>query len=446
MQAARDTFENPAVSGLPVVGAKVLLAGFTGETAALAHEALAIHGLKVTSFSSSAEAVLVPPNASEAVLAEARKSGRRIVRFEELGADRAQAASAFEVTEESVRVLDVTLPRRAERDHAAPSPALFAHLCFDGTFLRTARTVALAAREGVPCALEGETAAAKTTAVLWLAALLGQGVARVNLHGQSDTGELVGRFVPATTGFEGGQARAQWRFAEGHLPRAMRAGHWLLLDEVNLAEPQVLERLNSALESPPTLVLSEHEGLRFGEGGDVPVSRDFRVFATMNPAEYAGRSVLSPAFRDRFGLWSFAETPGEAEVRAMLRALVYGEHPEFAHAGRLWRAPATTPLHGHLAQVPGIEDLLARVASFHASVGAASGPGAEVGRTRRERYVFTRRTLLTAAKLFAASAPHAADPKAALREALEQVYVERVQPGADRQAVRAALRAVGLGR
>jgi MoxR-like ATPase len=208
----------------------------------------------------------------------------------------------------------------------------------------------------------------------------------------------------------------------------------------------VLERLNSALESPPTLVLSEHEGLRFGAGGEVPVARNFRVFATMNPAEYAGRSMLSPAFRDRFGLWAFVELPGEAEVRAMLRALVHGEHPEFAYAGRLWRAPASAPFYGQLAHVPGVDELFAAFASFHASVSAATGPGAEVGRTRRERYVFTRRALLTALRLFAASAPHAADPRAALREALEQVYVERVQPGADRQAVRAALRAVGLGR
>ena len=32
-------------------------------------------------------------------------------------------------------------------------------------------------------------------------------------------------------------------FVEGELVRALREGHWLLLDEVNLAPPEVLERL-----------------------------------------------------------------------------------------------------------------------------------------------------------------------------------------------------------
>ena len=69
---------------------------------------------------------------------------------------------------------------------------------------------------------------------------------------ESDTGELVGRFVPAAER----QAAAPWRFREGLIPEAMRRGHWVVLDELNLAEPQVLERLNPVLEQPPTLVLS----------------------------------------------------------------------------------------------------------------------------------------------------------------------------------------------
>lgn len=34
--------------------------------------------------------------------------------------------------------------------------------------------------------------------------------------------------------------------------------------------------------------------------GGEPIHGDFRIFATMNPAEYAGRSVLSPAYRNRW--------------------------------------------------------------------------------------------------------------------------------------------------
>ena len=66
----------------------------------------------------------------------------------------------------------------------------------------------------------------------------------------------------------------------------MRKGWWVLLDEVNLAEPQILERLNSVLEVEPTLILTEYDNSPID-----PVHPGFRLFATMNPAEYAGRSA-----------------------------------------------------------------------------------------------------------------------------------------------------------
>ena len=66
--------------------------------------------------------------------------------------------------------------------------------------MRNARAVALGVGHGLPVALEGDTAASKTTAILWLAHLLNQPVVRLNLHGQTDTGELVGRYVPGECG------------------------------------------------------------------------------------------------------------------------------------------------------------------------------------------------------------------------------------------------------
>src|SRR5262249_45468178 len=88
---------------------------------------------------------------------------------------------------------------------------------------------------------------------------------------------------------------SQWRWQDGPVVTALKRGWWVLLDEVNLAEPQILERLNSVLERDPMLVLTEHDHSAFGPGGQ-PIHPDFRLFATMNPAEYSGRSVLSPAY------------------------------------------------------------------------------------------------------------------------------------------------------
>ena len=48
---------------------------------------------------------------------------------------------------------------------------------------------------------------------------------------------------------------------------------------------QVIERLNPVLETPSTLLMSEGDHTRWGPGG-LPVHPEFRLFATLNPAEY----------------------------------------------------------------------------------------------------------------------------------------------------------------
>ena len=218
--------------------------------------------------------------------------------------------------------------------------------------------------------LEGETATAKTTAILWLAQLARHTAVRVHLSGHTDTGELVGRYVPST---RSGSNSPAWEFAEGYIPKALREGWWVILDEVNLAESQVLERLNPVLEMPPTLVLTEHDGRRFGPNGDTPVSENFRIFGTMNPSEYAGRATLSPAFRDRWGLWGHVSKPSEPELLDMLRHLVTGENPAFVWEGVRWIPQATEPLYPELENFPDLEPTLKAISSFHARISGAAG-------------------------------------------------------------------------
>jgi hypothetical protein len=321
-----------------------------------------------------------------------------------------------------------------------PAPERFAGLCMDQAFAETVLAVLSGVNHRMPVALEGETAASKTIAVLYLAHLIKQPVVRLNLNGQTDPGELVGRFVPDAAG---------WRFQEGALPVAMRRGHWLLLDEMNLAEPQVLERLNSALEIPPTLMLSEGHGTVFGPGGDVEVAAGFRMLATLNPAEYAGRSVLSPAFRNRWLIWHQAQLPDEAAILALLRTLALGEQPVIRWQGCSYQAAPVQPLHPWLQQLPDLDAVLARLAMFHTTVAkAAGGPGITPGlaRQRRERDVFTRRNLLATLHLCAARA-HDANPavvRAALTDSIHRIYLNRYPDSADRRAIHAHLRAAEL--
>ncbi|KAH9296173.1 hypothetical protein KI387_039761, partial [Taxus chinensis] len=85
-------------------------------------------------------------------------------------------------------------------------------------------------------------------------------------------------------------------FVEGALVKAMRNGNWLLLDEINLAPPETLQRLSGVLEG-------ENGSLCLTEKGDVKHvtrHRDFRIFACMNPATDVGKRDLPFCIKNRF--------------------------------------------------------------------------------------------------------------------------------------------------
>lgn len=53
-----------------------------------------------------------------------------------------------------------------------------------------------------------------------------------------------------------------FQFVEAALVDAVRMGHWVLLDSINSAPPEAIERINSLLEEQPSLNITEHaEGL-----------------------------------------------------------------------------------------------------------------------------------------------------------------------------------------
>ncbi len=426
-------------------GTRLCIGGLGSAATATARQVLIELGAEGTSFRPGSDGIVLPDNATAEDRAEALAQGYAVFTLSELvrlarGAE--EERPAISVEENSLRILDIEIPRGDSDSQADPSR--FQHLCLDRLFLTTARKVALSVRHGIPCMLEGETATAKTTAILWLAMLARQEAVRVNLSGHTDTGELVGRFVPST---KGGSRAPAWEFAEGYIPKALREGWWVILDEINLAESQVLERLNPVLEMPPTLVLTENDGRRFGPKGDVPVSEKFRIFGTMNPGEYSGRATLSPAFRDRWGLWAHIAKPSEPELLDMLRCLVTGESPAFVWEGVRWVPPKSEPVYPSLSNFPDLEATLKAISSFHARISGASGDNeapASIGRVKRERYVFTRRTLLNAMRLIQENSATASRLRGVAARVLAEIYIHRLSDPADRSAALSLLRATGL--
>ena len=83
----------------------------------------------------------------------------------------------------------------------------------------------------------------------------------------------------------------------------MRNGWWLLLDELNLAPPDVLEALNRVLDDNRELFIAE-------TGEIIKAHPRFQLFAAQNPAGiYGGRKQLSRAFTNRFVQLEFCELP-----------------------------------------------------------------------------------------------------------------------------------------
>ncbi|KAK9282633.1 hypothetical protein L1049_010852 [Liquidambar formosana] len=85
-------------------------------------------------------------------------------------------------------------------------------------------------------------------------------------------------------------------FVEGAFVTALRNGYWILLDEVNLAPPETLQRVIGVLEG-------ENGSFCLAERGDVDYIHrhpDFRIFACMNPATDAGKRDLPYSLRSRF--------------------------------------------------------------------------------------------------------------------------------------------------
>ncbi|KAG6889702.1 hypothetical protein C0992_004422 [Termitomyces sp. T32_za158] len=155
-----------------------------------------------------------------------------------------------------------------------------------------------------PILIEGPTSAGKTSSVEYLAKRTGHRFIRINNHEHTDIQEYIGSYVsdPQT---------GKLVFKDGLLVRALRNGDWIVLDELNLAPTDVLEALNRLLDDNRELVIPETQEV-------VKPHPHFMLFATQNPPGlYAGRKVLSRAFRNRFLEVHFADVP-QAELETIL--------------------------------------------------------------------------------------------------------------------------------
>ncbi|KAI5189619.1 midasin [Nematocida minor] len=113
---------------------------------------------------------------------------------------------------------------------------------------------------------------------------------------------------------------SEFVYKEGALVQAVREGHWVLLDELNLAPTEVLESLNRLLDSNRELFIPATQKT-------VKAHPDFALFATQNPAEstdYRNRKHLSKAFRNRF-IELYVEEKTREELEIVLHGMRTGK-------------------------------------------------------------------------------------------------------------------------
>ncbi|XP_061225769.1 midasin isoform X3 [Neopsephotus bourkii] len=159
-----------------------------------------------------------------------------------------------------------------------------------GTTAVNAQRLLRALQLNKPILLEGSPGVGKTSLVAALAKASGNCLVRINLSEQTDVTDLFGTDLPV----EGGKG-GEFAWRDGPLLAALKAGHWIVLDELNLASQSVLEGLNACFDHRAEIYVPEL-GMNFQVQ-----HKTTKIFGCQNPyRQGGGRKGLPKSFLNRF--------------------------------------------------------------------------------------------------------------------------------------------------
>jgi cobaltochelatase CobS len=207
----------------------------------------------------------------------------------------------------SVEIAGVTMPKGSGGDLVPKANDAY-------HFGEVANGVCLDILDDKKIMLIGHTGTGKTSMVEQIASRVNQNVLRVNVNGQTTIGDFVGMYS-----VKGGETI----WIDGALPKAMREGYWLIIDELDFAEPAILSVLNAVLERNGKLMLKE-KGCEI-----VTPHKDFRLFATANGVGkmvvyrhlYQGVNLMNEAFLDRWRCYLVDYMTPEDEVKVLIASI-----------------------------------------------------------------------------------------------------------------------------
>ncbi|KAI5305562.1 hypothetical protein KEM56_004066 [Ascosphaera pollenicola] len=142
-------------------------------------------------------------------------------------------------------------------------------------------------------------------------------LARVAAHTGSQDYEHVSQKCASLYETSTASSRIGFEWTEGMFIQAIQQGHWVVLDNANLCNASVLDRLNSLMEPNGSLIISEQR-TSDGSARIVTPHPNFRLFLTLDPRH----GELSRAMRNRaIEICFLAE---EQPVLSVPSSIVYG--------------------------------------------------------------------------------------------------------------------------
>ena len=104
-----------------------------------------------------------------------------------------------------------------------------------------------------------------------------------------------------------------FKFVQGNLVNALRYGEWILLDEINLAQPEVLQNILPILENRSIILIEK------GELKEITRHADFKMFGCMNPGNTVGKKELPFLIRKNFVEYFVKELDDPSEITQIVK-------------------------------------------------------------------------------------------------------------------------------